>query len=211
MSKIKNNHYKFNSYVDLNRFISYYYQIKFVLDLNPKTILEIGVGNKFFYNYFKSNNFDMLNCDLDESLNPDVISDVRCLDLKANSFDVVCCFQVLEHIPLSDFEIAINELRRVSKKYVVLSLPYNSYNFQFLFHFPFSKTLFNCNYFEFSLRFPLYLKHKFKGEHYWEIGKRGCSIYKIRKLIKKNKLKIVKEYSPFLNKYHLFFILEKIK
>jgi len=48
MSKIKNNHYKFNSYVDLNRFISYYYQIKFVLDLNPKTILEIGVGNNFF-------------------------------------------------------------------------------------------------------------------------------------------------------------------
>lgn len=43
------------------------------------------------------------------------------LPYKANSFDVVLCTEVLEH--LEDPEHALRELKRVTKKYLVLSVP----------------------------------------------------------------------------------------
>lgn len=43
------------------------------------------------------------------------------LPYKANSFDLVLCMEVLEH--LDDPKKALQELKRVSKKYIVLSVP----------------------------------------------------------------------------------------
>lgn len=49
--QVSKEHYS-KEYDSVERFISYYYQSKLVLELNPKTALEIGVGNKVTYNYF---------------------------------------------------------------------------------------------------------------------------------------------------------------
>ena len=57
-----------------------------------------------------------------------------------------------------------------------------------------------------SFKLPLPIKHKFNGQHYWEIGKKGYSTKKIRKIIKKY-FKIQKEFIPFENQYHHFYIL----
>ena len=38
-----------------------------------------------------------------------------------NSFDVVCCFHVLEHVPSP--VLTVNELRQIARKYVLLAVP----------------------------------------------------------------------------------------
>ncbi|MCK4649610.1 hypothetical protein KAT36_00095 [Candidatus Pacearchaeota archaeon] len=61
----------------------------------------------------------------------------------------------------------------------------------------------------FSLTLPrFYKKAKFDGEHYWEIGMRKYSLKKIKKTMLKY-FKIKKVFSPYENKYHVFFVLEK--
>ena len=46
---------------------------------------------------------------------------VENLPFKDNSFDLVLCSEVLEHIP--DWKKALSELQRVSRKYIVLTIP----------------------------------------------------------------------------------------
>src|SRR3989344_7127476 len=123
--QVQKGHY-FHDYDNLERFISYYYQCRLVIELNIKTALEIGVGNKLTSNYLKNHNIKVTICDVDKELKPDYIADIRKLPFGNNKFDVVYAYQVLEHLPFEDFETALNQLYIVSKKYVVISLPYNS-------------------------------------------------------------------------------------
>ena len=205
--QVPKEHY-YNNYDDLQRWISYYYQIDNILKLNPKSVLEIGVGNKTNYNYLKDK-VKITSCDFDKNLNPDIVGDIRNLPIKDKTYDVVCAFEVLEHIPFSDFEKALKELKRISKKYVIISIPYSSIYFNNAFRFPLIGRIFNKKFIETTIRIPLFLrKHKFNGEHYWEIGKKGYPIRKIRNILKKE-YKIIKEESSLLNKYHYYFILEK--
>ena len=61
----------FEDYDDMPRFASYFFQISQVKKLNPKNILEIGVGNKTVFNYLKQAGFSISSCDFDEKLKPD--------------------------------------------------------------------------------------------------------------------------------------------
>jgi SAM-dependent methyltransferase len=45
------------------------------------------------------------------------------LPFESESFDLVTCFEVLEHVPYNIFEKSISEIERVSKKYIAVSVP----------------------------------------------------------------------------------------
>ena len=53
-----------------------------------------------------------------------VEGDVTRLELASDSFDVVLCAEVLEHIPGKGLEQACRELSRVAKSHVVIGVPY---------------------------------------------------------------------------------------
>ena len=57
-----------------------------------------------------------------------------------------------------------------------------------------------------SVKIPFPRKHKFDGEHDWEIGKKGYSLSKIRKILSKYFI-VEKEFYPPENMWHYFFIL----
>ena len=44
--------------------------------LNPKKVLEIGVGNGFVSNYLKQRKKDVVTADIDAGLSPNVVSSV---------------------------------------------------------------------------------------------------------------------------------------
>jgi SAM-dependent methyltransferase len=112
---------------DVMGFISYFYQIDSVIKTKPKTILEVGVGNNVVSNYLDQFGFNIITCDFNENLSPDCLADIRHLPFRNSRFDVVFSCEVLEHIPFKDLPKALSELRRVSKKYVIISIPYSCF------------------------------------------------------------------------------------
>ena len=202
--------YKTYEYDNMLRFISYYYQIDILRNLEPTCILEIGVGNKTTASYLKNHDFKIHTCDIDENLEPDCVGDIRNLPLENSSYDTVAAFEILEHIPWDDLDQALNELYRVSKKYVVISIPYSSADFEIIIRFPFIKRIFNRRFLDIFFRIP-FLKRKGKlwsPSHHWEMGRKGYHPKKIRRKLEQY-FKIVEEIRPALITGHHFFILEK--
>jgi ubiquinone/menaquinone biosynthesis C-methylase UbiE len=205
--QVEASHYEFENYFSKERWISFYYQIEELLATNPISILEIGVGSGLLGMMLKS----IIHCnyqsmDIDEALKPDFIGSVLQMDFQDNSFDVIGCFQVLEHLPYEQcFQKALSEMLRVAKKAVVISLP-NSGRIirmhipkicvQKIIKRPFAKTE----------------DHEYDGQHYWEINKNNYEINKIIKKIdevcKLHNFFIEREYRVWENPYHHFFVLK---
>jgi len=205
-TQVREGHY-LKGYDSLNRFISYFYQTKSILELNVKSVLEVGVGNKTVNNYLKSRGLDVKSVDFDKNLKPDVVADVRKMPLKNKQFDAVLCCEVLEHIPLDELPKALRELTRVSKKYVIVSVPYYCAYFELFGKFSFGHFTKALN-FAFSIPY-FFLKPKFSGEHYWGLGVKGISKRCFRKHAKKVGLKVIKEFRETLNPHHYFFVMKR--
>ena len=202
-------YYKQAQYDSLERFISYYHQIDETRKLSPTSVLEIGIGSDVTSSYLKSLDIKVTTCDFDANVGADVVADVRQIPLPDESFDLVMAYQILEHIPFEDFDKALAELCRISKKNVIISLPFRSSYFELVIKMPFIRTLFKRNFFDFTFRkaikFPGFQK---SGQHYWEIDPGEYKLKIVREKINKH-FNILKELSPILNKYHYFFVLEK--
>lgn len=206
-------YYYSSSYNTINRFCSYYFQIKTILDLvkgnSDYTVLEIGMGNKLVSNFLRGAHVELKTCDFDANLKPDFLADVRSLPLKDRTFDIVAAFEVLEHIPFDDVYKALKEMRRVARRYIVLSLPYSNIFFELLVNIKIPYLLRGI-YVIPLIRIPYLKKHEFspKHNHYWEIGKRGYSLKKIKRIFEDLKLAVINEFRPILNSYHYFVVLK---
>lgn len=201
MKQVDKDAYEFARYAHPGRFVSYYHQIDEVLKLSPEEVLEVGVGDGVFRDYLKNNtNIRYTSVDVANDLNPDVVGSVTELPFPDASFDVVCAFEVLEHLPFTEFERSLVELRRVARRAVVLSLPHFGPPVQVYIKIPLFSSL------RISFKIPFAKKHIFNGQHYWEIGKKGYSLCRTRLIIRKYFV-IEREFVPFENQYHHFFIL----
>jgi len=193
--------------------MSYYEQIDIVNKINPNTILEIWVSNKTVYNYLKNQEFDIDSCDFNESVEPDYVSDIRELSFDDSSYDVVLCSQVLEHLPWEDVNKALQELYRVSKRKVIISVPYSSLQINFGFTMSMAKKILNKHLITFLFRLPAYfipINVDICDEHFWEMGnKRQYSKNKFIKKIKEIGFNIEEEKNVKFNPQHHFFILNK--
>jgi ubiquinone/menaquinone biosynthesis C-methylase UbiE len=139
-------------------------------------------------------------------LKPDVVADLRKLPFTDNQYDIVCAFEVLEHLPYDEFENNLKELLRVAKKNVLVSLPHWGRSFAFTIQLPFL----GVRKFNFKLPYKFFaIPHKWDGEHYFEIGKESYSVEDIRRKIWSAGGKLLDDFVPTENTYHHFFVIEK--
>lgn len=192
-----------SNYDDEKRWMSYFYQIKEVLSFKPKNVLIIGKGNGLVAEYLKLKSIKVVILDIDENLKPDIIASVAQMPFKEGEFDAVLCAQVLEHMPYAEFSKALEEIKRVTKGGAVISLPHFGPAIRFLFKLPLLPEI------KFMIKLPYPKKHVYKGEHYWEIGKRNYHVKKIKSDMKNTRFIIEKDYLIFENPLHHFFILKK--
>lgn len=196
-------------YDDLFRFISYYSQIDLVRSAGGKEVLEIGIGNKTVSNYLTKHGFKITTCDFDAKLGPDVVADVRELPFPDASFDTVVACEILEHIPWKDVPKALGEIRRVVRRHAVVSIPYPSAYLEFIFKAPLMNRLLKRPFIRLFAGIPLFFSElKFSGDHYWEMGRKGCPAGKVREEFRK-KFEIEREMRAPLDTYHYFFLLRK--
>ena len=203
--QIEPSHYFKPSYDTKKRFISYWHQITELIQLKPSSILEIGIGNGLVSNYLKQRGYNVTTMDIDPRLNPDVTASIDFIPFMDESFDVVACFEVLEHLPYEKFTISLKELHRVSQRYVVLSLPDATLAYPLYIYVPKIGEIRKLIQLP-RLRTP---KHVFDGQHYWEIGKAGYTPERITKDIKRVGFTLIKTYRIFEVPYHRFFVLKK--
>lgn len=190
-------------YEDKSRWASYWHQIREISDFRPESVLVIGKGSGLVSEYLKLIGIKTITLDIDESLKPNVAASVLNMPFSDNEFDVVLCAQVLEHLPYEDFSQALSEIKRVAKAGAVISLPHFGPAIRILLKLPLFLEI------KFMIKLPYPKKHIFKGEHYWEIGKRGYPLNKIKTEIKKSGLIVMNDYLVFENPLHHFFILKK--
>jgi len=201
--QVEKEHY-IEHYDDFNRWISYWWQIKLVAGLKKNGILEVGVGNKTVSDYLNKVGYKITTCDIDSSLEPDQVGNVTKLPFKNESFKVILCCEVFEHLPFAKVKKALQEIRRVTKMYAVISVFSANIGTSFVLKLPLMKLIYR------NIFLPMFWrKHVFNGEHYWELGKSNYPIEKFRKAIESEGFEIVEEQLPPLNIYHHFFVLRK--
>ena len=191
------------NYDDKNRWMSYWYQAKEVLSFNPRSVLIIGKGNGLIPEYLKLNSVKTVTLDINESLNPDVVASVTQMPFQDGEFDAAICAQVLEHLPYEDFGKSLSEIKRVVKNGAVVSLPHFGPAIRFLWKLPLFPEI------KFLIKIPYPKKHIYKGEHYWEIGKIGYPLKKIKDSMKRSGFSLAGDFIVFENPLHHFFILKK--
>jgi hypothetical protein len=198
--------YLSGSYLSPKRFSSIGWQLTLCLELEAEYYLEIGSGNNLLVDLLRKNNKTIFSIDLSNAILPDIQASIPYLPISDCAVDASLCFQVLEHIPYDRITECLSELARVSKKFVVISLPDRSEELSLtqrlarkiyqIFHFP--------------LRFkpPITL---LDPEHFWEIGIDGISAEDIIKKAEISGLNVIKYFRNPLFRFHHFFVLEKFK
>jgi 2-polyprenyl-3-methyl-5-hydroxy-6-metoxy-1,4-benzoquinol methylase len=159
-------HYDFERYDDAERWMSYWHQIRAVLAVRPKTVLEVGPGSGVFRSYLRAAGIEVKTLDIDHTRDVDFVGDITKLDdalPKGLVFDAVCAFQVLEHLPFDELEPAIASLARRASPHLFVSLPYRGLRVRLAFWW-------GDHHFTLGHKFMLPWRHKPIAEHHWELG-----------------------------------------
>lgn len=196
-------HYEFNRYISKRRWASIWHQLDEVLALKPKHILEIGPGPGVFKALADLFGTPVETLDIDTDLEPDYVASADQLPFVDNAYDMVCAFQVLEHVPYETTLTIFSEMARIARQHIVISLPDARPAWPYSIHVPLKGEL------KFLIPKPWKgpWEHQCDGEHYWEVNKKGFSL----KMIKHNlehaaSVQLKKTYRVPENPYHRFFL-----
>lgn len=202
--QVEPEHYFRKGYLTKDRWINYWYQFHYIRECHPKNLLEIGVGNGFLTLVLEKIGIPVTTIDIDERLNPSIVGSVRNLPLPDASYDFIVCAEVLEHLPFTEAEEALRELYRVSSKWVLITVPHSGYVFSLIFKYP----LLSWKYLSWKLP-HFWKRHRFQGEHYWELGKRGWSRKRLEKAILAAGLVIRSSVIHTDDPAHVFYLCQK--
>lgn len=202
--QVDKNHYRFSTYVGKRRWASIWHQLDEVLSLDPEEVLEIGPGPGIFKALASAFGVRVETLDIDPDLRPDHLGSAEDMPFDDDSYDIVCAFQMLEHVPYQISLKILREMSRVARRHIVISLPDARPAWPYSFHIPAKGDL------KFIVPFPRIAlrEHFFDGEHYWEVNKKGHSLKKvISDLVTASNANLTKTFRVKELPYHRFFIL----
>lgn len=116
----------------IERFGSYWSQVYESMQVQPKTLLEVGPGSYLHRDYLQRLGVSVTTLDVKPPAQPGVTGTVTQLPFQNNAFDVAVAYEVLEHVPFEDFSTALTQLAQVARQRVIISLPDCRYYFRFL-------------------------------------------------------------------------------
>ncbi len=182
-------------------------QIIEVKSKRPTTILEIGIGNGLVSSFLKASGIQVTTFDINENLNPDVIGNILEIEkyFENQSFDLILCAEVLEHLPFSCFEKILEKLANLTSGHLVLTLPRSHrilLDASLSIKIPFLHRVHVSTF----IRIPT---NQISDDHHWQIdADREWHIKAIKRKISKH-FTIEKCFADPRNRPHQFFILNK--
>lgn len=201
--QVSTEHYDYTSYVDQKRWSSLWHQLDETMRLQPSSILEIGPGPGLYKAVAAQFGHTVKTLDLDPELNPDYSASVLDMPFEDGTFDMVCAFQMLEHLPFDESLHAFAEMVRVSARYVLISVPDARPVYPVSIVLPKKRA---CRFLVPSPRFwPL--EHVFDGEHYWELNKKHFALPAVLdQWLAQGPVSLLATYRVHANAYHRFFV-----
>jgi SAM-dependent methyltransferase len=203
-------HYR-HEYLRDGRLFSYAHQVDTVLLLEPRKVLEIGVGTGLIAAALRHLGIEVVTLDAQEQLSPSLVASVTDIPLADGAVDVSLCCQVLEHLPFSEFEGVLRELRRVTVTGLVLSLPDVTRGAGVMWSRPPRKRprLGQVSWPRF--RPPRIPTQRLEvAGHYWEIGYRGFSLRQVSKGIRSSGWNVERSWRVFEKPWHRLFFLRPL-
>ncbi len=200
--QVERSHYEFQKYVGKPRWISMWHQLDELMRLRPEKVLEIGPGPGLFKATAAQFGITVETLDLDANLNPDHVGSVTDMPFEQDSFDVVCAFQVLEHLPYEMSLKGYREMRRVSRGNLLISLPDTKLVWRYAGYIP------KIGGFDWLMPRPFAKpkQHEFDGEHHWELNKRDYPLDRIMGDFSDDEI-VIRTYRVQENPYHRFFVI----
>lgn len=193
-----------SNYLSAKRLASYQHQITSVLELRPSEVLEVGKGPGLVAGALRAVGVELVTLDFRPELQPDLVGSVLDIPAADRSHDLTMCCQVLEHLPFSDFPKALDELRRVSRRALVLSLPDATRHFYLRARLPLLKNVsWDCSLPRHRTGPP-----KTPG-HHWEIGYPGSSLRDVTAAIQASGWRLERTWRVPEHSWHRFFLLRR--
>ena len=167
----------------LSAFINAYYQVRDVASLSDcHRVLVVGPGQGLVVPVLRWRGYSVETFDIDSTFAPDHLGSVHDLSrFTTGQFDAIIASHVLEHLAEPHLDTALGEMARVGRysliylpvagRYAALRMQPGTLNLDWQLRF----NLFN--YFE----RPDGITRKYaRGEHYWEIGRRGFRVRDVK-------------------------------
>lgn len=194
--------------------MTYWHQLSLVHELNPVNVMEVGVGTGLVAAYLRSNGVDVTTLDINPRLEPDHVGSIlyppEALD--TSSFDLVLCSRVLHHIDFDDFDRALYNLWRLTRRHCLITLPVNDFRIYLMSRVTSSSLS--------TISIPLPLSFKSAILH-WQgrSGRGGSGLWQIDSSAETSEQNVVRSIKGYFNiikqfripedQSHLVFSLEK--
>ena len=196
-------------YLSHGRAFSIAAQLAAIMELAPRSVLEVGVGTGISAFALRRFGLEVTTLYVQSALAPDLVGDVRAIPTADAAFDVSSCCQVLEHLPLADLPAALRDLRRVTRWRLVLSLPDITRHCDCTLSLP----LVGRRGFSFSLpvREPDAAWKAARLDtmgHYWEIGMNGATAAGVGAALRHAGFDAVRTFRVREIPWHRFFIAD---
>ncbi len=203
--QVEKENYEKKEYLSVDRFVGLHKQFDLCMDCSSEdTFLEIGPGPGLLAGLLRHFGREVTTVDFAEDLSPDILAKLPDLPFEEDSFDVVCAFEVLEHMPFELFAESLDELHRVCRKKVIISVPSQKTIFEKEISF---KIKFLKKKFEKTIWWKRSNEIANKNEHHWEIFDGNMTLDKIFSEINKTNLEVVDSF--FVGPWFQFFVLKK--
>jgi SAM-dependent methyltransferase len=93
------------------------------------SILDVGCGNGVYTNLQESSRtkigLDLSRAALKYVSEPRLQASAAELPFANDSFDCCVCMEMLEHLPVAIYQNTLDELKRVTRRYILITVPYN--------------------------------------------------------------------------------------
>lgn len=203
-ASIPRQHYTDDRYDTLGRFVGYWHQIDSIRSAQPENALEIGMGNGFVTGYLRARGMDVVTLDVNPALGADVLGSITAIPYAAGSFDVVTACEVLEHLPQESVTDALREMRRVARNVSIVSVP------DIRTVYPFQVSVPHVGVIRRLIPRPCPGRSLSCPDHHWEIGHDAVSPADVKKRAAAAGWSVERDWRPFENPTHHFFVLRKM-
>jgi len=203
-----------NFYDHKARWIHYFHQLRRVASIlrnHPEgkefSVLEIGPSHGIVTHYLQLCGVNVKTLDVDPDNKPDYLGSVTDIDTLAphNSCDVIVACEILEHLPFADFGHTLEKMKKVTRKYIFISVPDSRH---ILFQARIKLPALNEKSYSIRVTGPR-MEPQPNGGHQWELGRRGTPRSRVLKEINKTGLHVVTHYSHIDTPQNYYFLLSK--